>query len=156
MFILHFSFCILHSSNVLPHARPQAISPNTAPRTVTKYTTNCTAFCTSSVWMAGYIILFRLLNPTSKKTPLGAMFSGAEGVLPVLAIVTSRPGEQGRTSHVPARQEPIEFATFVNVALVLVPTEVMAVKHTITIRASITAYSTAVGPSSETRKRCIF
>jgi len=32
----------------------------------------------------------------------------------------------------------------------------MAVKHTTTMRASITAYSTAVGPSSETRKRCNF
>jgi hypothetical protein len=34
-----------------------------------------------------------------------------------------------------------------------VPIELIAVKHTITIKASITAYSTAVGPSSETRKR---
>ena len=33
-----------------------------------------------------------------------------------------------------------------------VPIELMAVKQTMTIRASITAYSTAVGPSSETRK----
>jgi hypothetical protein len=48
------------------------------------------------------------------------------------------------------------LATLLNVALVLVPTELMAVKQTITIRANITAYSTAVGPSSETRKRCTF
>jgi hypothetical protein len=40
-----------------------------------------------------------------------------------------------------------------NVALALVPIELIAVKHTMTIKASITAYSTAVGPSSETRKR---
>src|SRR5262245_7007493 len=32
----------------------------------------------------------------------------------------------------------------------------MAVKHTMIISANITAYSTAVGPSSETRKRCTF
>lgn len=32
------------------------------------------------------------------------------------------------------------------------PTALMAVRQTITIRASMTAYSTAVGPSSETRK----
>ena len=46
--------------------------------------------------------------------------------------------------------------TFANVLLALVPTVWIAVKHTMTIRASITAYSTAVGPSSHTRKRCIF
>lgn len=43
-----------------------------------------------------------------------------------------------------------------NVELALVPIALIAVKHTMTIKASITAYSTAVGPSSETRKRCIF
>jgi hypothetical protein len=43
-----------------------------------------------------------------------------------------------------------------NVVLAFVPTAVIAVKQTITIRASITAYSTAVGPSSETRKRRTF
>src|SRR5436190_20688426 len=32
----------------------------------------------------------------------------------------------------------------------------MAVKHTMIISANMTAYSTAVGPSSETRKRCTF
>jgi hypothetical protein len=32
----------------------------------------------------------------------------------------------------------------------------MDAKHTITIRANITAYSTAVGPSSETRNCCNF
>lgn len=50
----------------------------------------------------------------------------------------------------------IESATVWNVALAEVPMELMAVRHTITIRANITAYSTAVGPSSETRKRCTF
>src|SRR6478752_5712898 len=52
--------------------------------------------------------------------------------------------------------QPSAFATDWNVALALVPTARMAVKHTITINANITAYSTAVGPSSETRKRCTF
>src|SRR5689334_8175437 len=42
--------------------------------------------------------------------------------------------------------------TAVNLALALVPTAWIAVKQTTTIKASITAYSTAVGPSSETRK----
>jgi hypothetical protein len=36
--------------------------------------------------------------------------------------------------------------------LALVPIELIAVRHTMIINASITAYSTAVGPSSETRK----
>src|SRR5438128_1770186 len=48
------------------------------------------------------------------------------------------------------------FATFWNVEFAFVPIERIAVKHTITIKASITAYSTAVGPSSETRNRRTF
>jgi hypothetical protein len=44
-------------------------------------------------------------------------------------------------------------ATLLKAELAFVPIDVIAVKHTITIKASITAYSTAVGPSSETRKR---
>ena len=40
--------------------------------------------------------------------------------------------------------------------LALVPTAVIAVKQTMTIKANITAYSTAVGPSSDTRNRRIF
>ena len=44
-------------------------------------------------------------------------------------------------------------STDVKVALALVPRVVMAVMQTTTIRASITAYSTAVGPSSACRKR---
>jgi len=47
----------------------------------------------------------------------------------------------------------IVAATLLNVELAFVPIELIAVKHTITIKASITAYSTAVGPSSQTRKR---
>src|SRR5262249_30640789 len=43
--------------------------------------------------------------------------------------------------------------TRVKVLLVLVPRAVMAVMHTTIISASITAYSTAVGPSSCFRKR---
>src|SRR5216117_752091 len=53
-------------------------------------------------------------------------------------------------------QEPLLTAVFratlLNVALALVPRVVMAVMQTTTIRASITAYSTAVGPSSFLRK----
>jgi hypothetical protein len=51
--------------------------------------------------------------------------------------------------------EPIELATLLNVLLAFVPTELIAAKHTTTIKASMTAYSTAVGPSSETRNRRI-
>jgi hypothetical protein len=63
-----------------------------------------------------------------------------------------------RDSNVPANYPPppSDPDTFVNVVLVAVPTELIAVKHTMMIRASITAYSTAVGPSSHTRKRCTF
>src|SRR5438105_12477545 len=43
-------------------------------------------------------------------------------------------------------------ATLVNVLLALVPRAVMAVMHTTMIRASMTAYSTAVGPSSRFKK----
>ena len=43
--------------------------------------------------------------------------------------------------------------TLVNVLLALVPRAVMAVMHTTMINASMTAYSTAVGPSSEIRNR---
>jgi hypothetical protein len=41
----------------------------------------------------------------------------------------------------------------VNVADAEVPIERMAVKQTITMSASMTAYSTAVGPSSDVRNR---
>src|SRR5215467_6057607 len=43
--------------------------------------------------------------------------------------------------------------TVVKVLLALVPRAVMATMHTTIIRANITAYSTAVGPSSCFRKR---
>ena len=42
--------------------------------------------------------------------------------------------------------------TFVNLAFALLPTEVTAARHTTMIRAIMTAYSTAVGPSSDTMK----
>jgi hypothetical protein len=42
--------------------------------------------------------------------------------------------------------------TLVKVLLALVPKAVMAVMHTTMIRASMTAYSTAVGPSSRFMK----
>lgn len=44
----------------------------------------------------------------------------------------------------------------VKVVLARLPIEVIAPKQTTTIRASITAYSTAVGPSSDFKKRLIF
>src|SRR5207247_691581 len=47
---------------------------------------------------------------------------------------------------------PTALPTVVNVVLALVPRAVIAVMQTTTIRASITAYSTAVGPSSHFRK----
>jgi len=47
-------------------------------------------------------------------------------------------------------------ATLVNVALALLPMEVIAPKHTTTMSANMTAYSTAVGPSSDFKKRLIF
>src|SRR2546421_485806 len=42
--------------------------------------------------------------------------------------------------------------TLVNVLFAFVPRAVIAVMHTTIIRANITAYSTAVGPSSRARK----
>src|SRR5205823_6589343 len=47
---------------------------------------------------------------------------------------------------------PIAVATPVNVLLAFEPKAVMAVMHTTMMRASMTAYSTAVGPSSRLRK----
>src|SRR5262249_58921980 len=47
---------------------------------------------------------------------------------------------------------PTAAPTLVKVALVLVPRVVMAVMHTTMMSASMTAYSTAVGPSSFFRK----
>ena len=47
----------------------------------------------------------------------------------------------------------IALPTFVNVLLACVPIVMMAVKHTITISDKVVAYSTAVGPSSDARKR---
>jgi len=46
----------------------------------------------------------------------------------------------------------IAVETPVNVVLAFDPIAWIAVKHTITIKASITAYSTAVGPSSDSKK----
>lgn len=43
--------------------------------------------------------------------------------------------------------------TLLNVELAFEPIALIAAKQTITIKANMTAYSTAVGPSSETRKR---
>jgi hypothetical protein len=49
--------------------------------------------------------------------------------------------------------EDIEPLTFENVPLMVVPSEVTIVIHATRMSASITAYSTAVGPSSLLRKR---
>jgi hypothetical protein len=49
-----------------------------------------------------------------------------------------------------------EFATLVNCPLALVPIVLMPTRQTTTIIDNMTAYSTAVGPSSETKKRHTF
>jgi hypothetical protein len=46
--------------------------------------------------------------------------------------------------------------SLVNIVLVFEPTKLIEAKHARTTKASITAYSTAVGPSLETRKRRTF
>ena len=46
--------------------------------------------------------------------------------------------------------------TLLKVELALVPTVVMAARHTTMMSANMTAYSTAVGPSSFFRNRTIF
>lgn len=48
------------------------------------------------------------------------------------------------------------LATLSNAVFAFSPIALMAVKQTTTIKANMTAYSTAVGPSSETRKCCTF
>src|SRR5438067_1462771 len=59
----------------------------------------------------------------------------------------------GATDIHPAHYEPpILLLTDVNVAFAFVPRAVMATRHTTMMSASITAYSTAVGPSSRFRK----
>jgi len=47
---------------------------------------------------------------------------------------------------------PSCWATLLNVEFARVPMERIAVKQTTTIKANMTAYSTAVGPSSEAKK----
>ena len=67
---------------------------------------------------------------------------------PTLTITTARAG----LLQVSGYDHFNDVATLLNVVLAFVPIEVIAVKHTTTISASITAYSTAVGPSSETKE----
>jgi hypothetical protein len=50
----------------------------------------------------------------------------------------------------------MEFATLENTLLALVPIEVIAEMHTTTINDNMTAYSTAVGPSSSAKNRRTF
>lgn len=88
-----------------------------------------------------------------QKTPRQAL--GCRGVWVSIVAGRVRPRGSHYTNHEPP-PPPSSDATLVNVAFAFVPIERIAVKQTITIRASITAYSTAVGPSSEARKRCTF
>ena len=62
---------------------------------------------------------------------------------------------QGAPETGAPRSEPTYswLATLVKVDLALLPIAVMALKQVTTIRANITAYSTAVGPSSDFKKR---
>src|SRR5262249_5444338 len=53
--------------------------------------------------------------------------------------------------YTPAYEPAVFNATLLKVLLALEPRAVMALMHTTTIRANITAYSTAVGPSSRWR-----
>ena len=90
-----------------------------------------------------------------KTTPRG-QFLWRRGVFPSLADFRKRGSSPfSRMYHV-RRHRYSDAAMLLNVVLVAVPTELIAVKQTMTIKANMTAYSTAVGPSSETRKRCIF
>jgi hypothetical protein len=60
------------------------------------------------------------------------------------------------TAEISAAYEPLILAlTLLNVFLVTSPRRSIAIRQVTMIRASMTAYSTAVGPSSETRKRLI-
>jgi hypothetical protein len=76
----------------------------------------------------------------------------------------AKSGEKGTRNANPRRQRmhigqqirnyvPSLPATLLNVELALLPIDVMAVKQTTTISDNITAYSTAVGPSSDFKKR---
>lgn len=80
-----------------------------------------------------------------------------------LPSATARAAPRGIKNHKqferanrPAAANYSEAATLWNVPEACWPIEVMAVKQTTIINANITAYSTAVGPSSDTRKRCTF
>jgi len=69
-------------------------------------------------------------------------------------MVGGKHAPQGKSSR---RQLPLSCpATLLKVVAVLVPTARIAVRQTITINASMMAYSTAVGPSSETTNLRIF
>src|SRR5207247_1429962 len=72
-----------------------------------------------------------------------------------LLLTKSQPNGRGKCippTEAVAGHEPVVTAvlraTLLKVLLTLEPRAVMEVMHTTTIRASITAYSTAVGPSS--------
>src|SRR5579885_944770 len=93
--------------------------------------------------------------------PAGARAS-ARSSNPMAHRPTARDGRRRRRPHATDHcsrddhEPPSELWTELNVPLRLVPRLRITVTQTTTIRASITAYSTAVGPSSLTRKRRTF
>src|SRR6266511_5428422 len=79
------------------------------------------------------------------------------------SVVPAPRSLRGQAGPLPRSQTPAQLAvepmvvpTLVKVLLALLPRAVMAVMHTTMIRASMTAYSTAVGPSSRCRKFATF
>ena len=74
-----------------------------------KHTTNCTTACVSSAGIMGYMAVFLYelshsilpLNVYVKNYPLGVKSLTPRGVLPVLAIVMSRPDGSGRMPDLP-------------------------------------------------------
>src|SRR5437870_2835355 len=66
----------------------------------------------------------------------------------------NRKGEGWPNYHEPV-PAAVFRATLLKTLLALPPSVVMALMHTTTISASITAYSTAVGPSSRLRKSAV-
>src|SRR5205823_2308821 len=85
----------------------------------------------------------RLSAHEKPRRPPGHAGVSRHGTVRSLGSVRTRPYE-------PA--EPTALPTVVKVLLAFLPSVVMAVMHTTMISASITAYSTAVGPSSRFRK----
>src|SRR5262249_44495764 len=68
-------------------------------------------------------------------------------------VVRARIAWTGRADQLPPPPPASELLTLLKVELTLVPSAETMVMHATMIRASMTAYSTAVGPSSLTRNR---